>query len=281
MFDYTSREVLSTADRATLFDSIYETGMWKDNLFGLDCPLSGCGSSAAGSQLAREALGDVVRSFGVRSVAEVGCGDHAWLAAAPLEAMGVTYRGSDISSVVVAQNRAAYPHRSFEVSDGVSSPPPEGELVVFRQVLMHLSEPDNVAVLRRVEASGAKYLLASIHLNGACAEDMDGERWQEAAKVGGLSDGLGGHLLLVGGTKRYLDPPYCLQAPLRIFKDDFTVDQGAADQGDREANAAHARVLATNDQINVPLGMLALWRLDEPGGLFRRGPGCIGPLEGP
>ena len=254
LFDYHSGEVLSPAERAKLFDSIYETGLWKDNLFGLDCPLSGCGSSHGASVLAREALQEVLATFGVKSIAEVGCGDHAWLQDAPLEDLGVAYTGSDISTVVVASNRLRFPHRRFEVADGVTSPPPVGELVVFRQVLMHLSEADNVAVLRQVEASarhrGApRYLLASIHLNGA----LDAS-----------------HLLLVGGTKRYLEPPYCLQAPLRMYRDDFVLDsEGGA--------TASARVRATNDEVGVPLGMLALWRLDEPGGLFRRGLGCMGP----
>ena len=254
LFDYHSGEVLSPAERATLFDSIYETSLWKDNMFGLDCPLSGCGSSHGASVLAREALLEVVATFGVKSIAEVGCGDHAWLQGAPLEDLGVAYTGSDISAVVVASNRLRFPHRRFEVADGVTSPPPAGELVVFRQVLMHLSEADNMAVLRQVEASarhgargGSRYLLASIHLNGA----LDA-----------------GHLLLVGGTKRYLEPPYCLQAPLRMYRDDFVLD---GEEG------ASALVRAANDEVGVPLGMLALWRLDEPGGLFRRGPGCMGP----
>mmetsp|Transcript_34908 Transcript_34908/g.78879 ORF Transcript_34908/g.78879 Transcript_34908/m.78879 type:complete len:392 (+) Transcript_34908:93-1268(+) len=246
-YEYHSGDNLSSEARAALFDDVYRLNIWQDNRLGMTaCPSSGCGSAPEATGLAREALVEAIKVFAVRSISELGCGDHTWLGEVKLESMGCSYVGTDISRVVVEANRLKYPHRNFSVADAVVDPPPPADLILFRHVLMHLSAADNARVLRNVQHSGGRFFMASIHLD------------RNPPKQRARSEPEERHSLIAGGTKRLFEPPFCLQVPLRMYRDDFPSDNRA--------------ISAQQEASDTPLGMLALWRLDE--GLFREGPGC-------
>ena len=93
---------MSSEARAALFDDVYRLNIWQDNRLGMTaCPSSGCGSAPEATGLAREALVEAIKVFAVRSISELGCGDHTWLGEVKLESMGCSYVGTDISRVVV------------------------------------------------------------------------------------------------------------------------------------------------------------------------------------
>lgn len=122
---------------------------------------SGPGSDRESACVAHavEVLHAVTRDFGIRSIADVPCGDFNWmdlfLAAHP----GIDYVGYDIVDALIAQNRARHPGRRFEVLDITTQVPPPADLMFSKDLVNHLFERDVWAALHNMAASGSRYLM--------------------------------------------------------------------------------------------------------------------------
>ena len=202
-------DVLNRAQRAALFDSVYENHAWACGA-DLHSPKSGCGSRPSAAAGAIEAVEEVVRTFDVRSILDLACGDHAWMRHVPLEALGVTYTGGDLSSVVIASNRAEHPSRAFVVVDAVADALPSAhELVLSRHMMYHVATPDVLAMLRNVAATrDARWLLATTSINDGVNTDLVDYR------------------LIEGRPLNLMRAPFCLVAPKRLYRDEETDGNG-------------------------------------------------------
>ena len=210
--------------RAAFFDEIYESRFWVS---------SGDASSGPGSDVgvtgpAREALAEVLAVFRVQTMLDIPCGDATWVEHTAFPAgfiEGDRYLGADVSPAIVARNRARFvaspPGNSssppgsggggggwrFVVADAVEGPELPGlrihglppELILTRHMMYHLPPSDNLEVLRRLEASGAKYLLLTTHLR---ADENEAP-----------------FALARGHAVNLFRAPYCLRDPLRLFPD--------------------------------------------------------------
>jgi hypothetical protein len=67
----------------------------------------------------------------------------------------------DIVPSLIERNRRQHPQWRFEVADATRDPLPRADLVLCRDLLVHLSFADARAVLRNVRRSGASYLLTT------------------------------------------------------------------------------------------------------------------------
>lgn len=147
---------LQKADRAGRFAAIYETGVWS---FGRDdIPLSGTGSSLEATANLRATLPDLVDRLKARKLVDIGCGDFTWMSRVELPC---EYLGVDIVPWLVERNQQNYgsDSRNFIVRDVVAEPAPQGDLLLCREVLFHLSLEDGVAALRNMLASGCSHVL--------------------------------------------------------------------------------------------------------------------------
>lgn len=232
---YTS-ETASDMNRSAVFDEVYRMSFWNFN--NADIPSSGLGSTMENSQSVRHALIDIFQStiLNVMSVLDVPCGDMAWF---PLvfntrnfSLAPIVYTGADISQFVIRRNldrltkvraslldqldshsaalsnmdRSTIGGISFVVLDLVADNLSRTlehvpDLIFCRHMMMHLSVDDNLAVLRNVETSGAKYFMATTFLT------YDN------------STNFGNHRLVTSYKINLLLPPYCLRSPLRLYKD--------------------------------------------------------------
>src|SRR5215471_18771366 len=112
---------------------------------------SGNGSSG---QVADEYCGFVnglIRDHGVRSVADLGCGDFR-IGRRIVAAAGVAYVGVDVVPEVVEYCRERFSSEQvrFERLDILSDPLPDADLCLLRQVLQHLSNAEVEAALGSV-----------------------------------------------------------------------------------------------------------------------------------
>lgn len=122
---------------------------------------SGAGSTLSETAALREALPGIVARFGIRSLLDMPCGDFHWMRHVPLE--GVDYMGIDIVPGIVHRNRRLYAaaERRFEVLDATVDVVPKVDLVMCRDLLIHLSLDAIEMVLRNIAASGSSWLLAT------------------------------------------------------------------------------------------------------------------------
>jgi hypothetical protein len=121
---------------------------------------SGAASTHDETRRLRDALPALIRSEGVRRLLDVPCGDFHWMSTLEL---GVDYTGVDVVPELVERNRRLYerPGRRFLCLDATRDALPAADLVLCRDLLIHLSLADIDALLRNFVKSGARRLLTS------------------------------------------------------------------------------------------------------------------------
>ena len=144
-------------NRRSAFEALYRLRYW--NMVGPRESASGPGSALEATVTIREALESLVRELGVRSVFDAACGDFNWMKEVDLG--GASYEGVDIVPEIVeaAQRKYGGTHRRFRLLDIVEGPIPKVDLILCRDVLIHLPDRDVLNVLRNLSASGSSYLL--------------------------------------------------------------------------------------------------------------------------
>jgi hypothetical protein len=157
----TIRVILAARRDRTLqerFTRFYRTNAWSDPE-----TRSGPGSRRDSGQVrdAIEALRGAVEAHGVRSIADIPCGDFNWMPIFLDAAPDVEYRGFDIVPQLIAENRARYPGRRFDALDVTREVPPRADLIFCKDLLNHLCHEDVAAALENMRRSGARLLLAS------------------------------------------------------------------------------------------------------------------------
>jgi hypothetical protein len=131
----------SLADR---FASIYRSGAWA-KAHAVDAssygPGSGHGSSLAATKSVQESLPIMLEQLDAKTLVDIGCGDNTWMSQIKLPC---DYIGLDIVKTVIADNQKlhASPRRSFLVVDATTDEIPDGDIVLCREVIFHLSFDD-------------------------------------------------------------------------------------------------------------------------------------------
>lgn len=142
------------------FSLVYSLRLW-----GKEGDGSGAGSSLENTAPAVTFLSSIINERGIETMADLGCGGGALVAAGLLDKCpGLRrYVGLEIAPAVVQRNKRRYgtPQVTFAKADLTKGPLPEVELLVLREVLWHLSNEDALKVLRQCLATGATYLCVS------------------------------------------------------------------------------------------------------------------------
>lgn len=131
--------------REAVFSAIYGSKSW-----GTGSSLSGPGSDPSIAKPYVDFVMSSIPDLGVLSVTDLGHGD--WLMW-PLDAFqGTVYSGIDVAGGLSeqVQSRFGNSHRSFVQGDCVTDDWPSADLVLCKDVLMHLSDRDVESVLTRL-----------------------------------------------------------------------------------------------------------------------------------
>jgi hypothetical protein len=160
------RERLPDLPLADRFDLLHRLGIYRHRESA-----SGAASTLRETAAIRAELPRLFASWHVASVLDIPCGDFHWLSRV---AMDVDYTGADIVSELVEANRRAYASdaRRFAVLDATSDPLPRVDLVLCRDLLIHLSNRDCRRVLANVVASGSQLLLTNHFVDRADNPDI-------------------------------------------------------------------------------------------------------------
>lgn len=123
--------------------------------------LSGAASTLRETANLRAALPGLLRAEGVERLLDVPCGDFHWMR--EVELGGVEYVGADIVPAIVERNAALYAGagRRFLRLDATRDALPAADLILCRDLFIHLSLGDIAAVLDNFRASGARLLLTN------------------------------------------------------------------------------------------------------------------------
>ena len=141
-----------------IFDDIYEHDKWNGG--------SGPGSNKSNTTEYASYLNELIRSLGVKSFLDVGCGD--WQLAEQIDLSGIRYKGIDISNRAIEIAKSKAPIET-DLSNGTIFEVNElFDFVHIKDVLQHLpfSECDNILS----KATKNKYVLV---VNDHCESNSD------------------------------------------------------------------------------------------------------------
>ena len=145
-------ERLSLPER---FDLLHRLGIYHH-------PDSVSGAAATLEETAelRDTLPWLVEERRITSVLDIPCGDFSWMQYVELN---VDYTGADVVPEIVAENQERYSgnKRRFVILDATRDRLPTVDLILCRDLLIHLSNDDCLAALKNFVASGSSYLLTS------------------------------------------------------------------------------------------------------------------------
>ena len=142
----------------------------------------------------------------VRSIVDAPCGDFNWMRHV-LAHRDLSYAGVDIVDALIAANIRSHAssNRRFLCADMTRAELPEGDLVLCRDGLVHLSFADARAAVRNFQRSGSRYLLATTFVARSTNTDVTTGGWRvlnmEAA-------------------------PFCFPAPLALVDERCTHSEG-------------------------------------------------------
>ncbi|CAN0119371.1 unnamed protein product, partial [Ectocarpus sp. 4 AP-2014] len=220
----------SNALRSAYFDYVYRHPSWYGRI-----PLTGA-SKLSSTFSIRTGLSNVISAFNIKSMLDAPCGDLSWM---PLVSgiQNVQYTGADIVEIAVETNRnkfgsditeigdedlevgreiAAAMRRgdglkdpAFVVADLVEGVPASQDgapfdLVFVRDLMVHLPARHNLKVIQNIQASGARFLMASTYV------EADENKLSET------------FVPPIGHNINLSLPPYCLPEPMAVFLDDST-----------------------------------------------------------
>lgn len=163
------RKMLALGDYGERFGAIYAQGLWHSAESG-----SGQGSEVAYTEALRTWLPRIVARYGIETLVDAPCGDFNWMRLV-LPELGVRYHGIDIVAPVIAQNRARYAADgvAFDVADICADALPDGDLLMVRDCLFHLSYRDIDRFFRNIARVNYRYLLTTTNTVGAEFENSD------------------------------------------------------------------------------------------------------------
>lgn len=158
---------------AETFSTIYRTRHWQGSE-----SVSGEGAAAAQTARLEAALPDLLHRLSAQTLLDAPCGDFGWMQRVDLT--GITYIGADIVPDLVAANaeRYASPTRRFVTLDLAADPLPAADVLLCRDLLVHLSFTDIRRVLRNVQQAAIPYLLTTTFPGHAVNEDIVSGDWR-------------------------------------------------------------------------------------------------------
>ena len=136
-------------------------GVFAENGFGGETSLSGRGSDLDQTKRVQEALPRLLRKFSITSLTDLPCGDQNWISKVDLG--DVDYLGIDIVAELIAKNNEKFSERNrvYRELDITREIPPLSDLILCRDLLVHLNTKDVNKALKNIKLSGSTYLLTT------------------------------------------------------------------------------------------------------------------------
>lgn len=155
--------VFGDADQNTLAKTF--TDIFRNNGFRGTESKSGEGSGMRQTESIRRELPALLRQLNVRKMLDVPCGDWFWMRF--VELGEIDYVGADIVNELVEANRRRFqrPQRHFTLLNVVEDPLPLVDLVLCRDLLVHLNFMDCRKAITNMKRSGSQYLLTTTFTN--------------------------------------------------------------------------------------------------------------------
>jgi hypothetical protein len=140
-------------------DRRYFQDIYKQRLFGKSTSASGPGSSLDATKVVRETIFELFHKYQIQTIADIPCGDFLWFRA--MELKDLKYTGFDIVPELITELSEGFPDQQFNIHDATSDLLGTYDLILCRDLLVHLTNEQALRVIDNFKNSGSKYLLAT------------------------------------------------------------------------------------------------------------------------
>jgi 2-polyprenyl-3-methyl-5-hydroxy-6-metoxy-1,4-benzoquinol methylase len=139
-----------------IFTEIYNRRLWKN-----EETASGPGSAVVNTRQLIFFFPHLLHHFSIKSITDLACGDFNWQKELPLD--NCDYLGYDIVNEIIKINRTLYttPQIHFEKRNLLNGNFRKSDLLICRDVMVHLNYVQIQQLLLHTMSSGSKYLLAT------------------------------------------------------------------------------------------------------------------------
>lgn len=139
--------------------------VFRDNSFHGSESLSGRGSDLDQTRTIEKEIPKILNDFDVTSMLDIPCGDQNWMERIYLEK--TLYLGADIVPALILRNteRFGSENKKFLELDLTSTVPPKTDLILCRDLFVHLNTTAILKCLSNIRASGSTYLLSTTFTN--------------------------------------------------------------------------------------------------------------------
>jgi hypothetical protein len=127
-------------------------------------------SSLIGTQKLRDDILKLLEKYNIRSIFDGGCNDCKWASSL---AQYIDYQGGDIAPGLIAEAWHWYPYLNINIHDVTTDPFPPVELVMIRDVAIHLNNQDKQRVIKNWLDSNIPFLLTTHNIDQEQNTDFD------------------------------------------------------------------------------------------------------------
>ncbi len=151
-----------TLSTQQIFSKIYDDDIWGKDDKNKFC--SGPGSTTPNAKKYIDFLEDFIRENKVNRLIDLGCGDFRIMKQVIDKNPDIHFIGIDIVPKLISHNQNMFGSNKvqFVCLDAITDELPNGDLIIIRQVLQHLSNIQVQLILKKL--SHYKYALISEHL---------------------------------------------------------------------------------------------------------------------
>ncbi|MFQ5439843.1 MAG: hypothetical protein ACE5DL_00095 [Nitrosopumilaceae archaeon] len=159
--------------RESIFEEIYQTNRWNDSE-----SRSGPGSNLKNTQLIRKEILKILKEYKINSILDVPCGDFNWMKEVKLDS--ISYIGADIVEGIILLNNKKYASKNkmFKKLDIVTDSLPTVDLILCRDLFIHLSINEIKNSIKNIKKSNSKYLLTTSFIERRKNEDIKTGSWR-------------------------------------------------------------------------------------------------------
>lgn len=147
-----------------LFSIIYSPDQTRNAVSGA--------SSPAGTDNLRRNIAELFKKYNIKSIFDAGCNDCGWVSRLQ-DYLFIEYHGGDISLAMVADVWRRSPELDVQVHDATTDPFPKVDLLLVRDVAIHLNNQDKQKLWKNWFDSNIPWILITHNLE--VSENFDFE----------------------------------------------------------------------------------------------------------
>ena len=147
--------IISSLKGKKKFSYIYNNSYWKNHTNGSK---SGSGSNFSSTKNIISELNKLIGEKNIKSILDIPCGDWNWMQ--KLNLKNVSYLGCDIVDDIIKENNKKFSSDKikFETKDITFDKLPDSDLIIIRDLLVHLKDNEIIDFIKNIKKSKFKYI---------------------------------------------------------------------------------------------------------------------------